>query len=159
MARTTAPPTRALALIAALAAPLAAGCRHAPPADSPAPAEAEGERVRGRAVGVVTADDLEGVRVARAEELLSGRFAGVHVVRLAGGGVSVRIRGASSVLGSAEPLFVVDGMLIEPGPGGALQGIAPEDIARIEVLKDIGSTSFYGVRGANGVVIVTTGRP
>lgn len=93
---------------------------------------------------------------ARAEELMDGRFPGVQVVRLAGGGIAVRVRGATSIMGSNEPLYVLDGMTLEPGPGGALLGINPADIARIEVLKDIGSTSMYGVRGANGVVLITT---
>ncbi|HEV2148381.1 MAG TPA: TonB-dependent receptor plug domain-containing protein [Longimicrobiaceae bacterium] len=147
-------------LLAALAVLPVGGCRHAAPADAPAPADAESgtkpREGRVRAADVASAEDLKGVKVARAEELLAGRFAGVQVTRLPGGGISVRIRGATSLQGSSEPLFVVDGMPVEPGPGGALQGIAPEDVARIEVLKDIGSTSFYGVRGANGVVLITT---
>lgn len=96
--------------------------------------------------------------VARAEELLEGRFPGVVLSRLPNGGLSVRIRGTNSVLGSNEPLYVVDGMAIEPGPGGALLGINPGDIEKITVLKDVGSTAFYGVRGANGVVVITTKR-
>ena len=103
-----------------------------------------------------TSNEWTGQTVARAEELMTGRFPGVDVTPLAGGGVSVRIRGASSILGSAEPLFVVDGTPIEAGPGGALTGISPSDIAKIQVLKDIGSTSLYGARGANGVIVITT---
>ena len=88
---------------------------------------------------------------------MAGRFAGVEVLRVRGG-IAVRIRGATSTMGSNEPLYVIDGMAVEPGPGGALVGINPHDIAKIRVLKDIGSTSFYGMRGANGVVVITTKR-
>ena len=98
-----------------------------------------------------------GQSVGRAEELLAGRFPGVEVYR-APGGIAIRIRGASSVYGSSEPLYVVDGMPIDPGPGGALVGINPADIEKIEVLKDAGSTAQWGVRGANGVILIKTKR-
>ncbi len=143
----------------ALAAGLAAGCApahttgagplHAHP-DPTAAASATGARVDSSA--------WRGQPVGHAEELLEGRFPGVEVIRLVTGDVSVRIRGASSIMGSNEPLYVIDGMEISPGPGGALVGINPADIARIEVLKDVGSTSLYGVRGANGVIVITTKR-
>ena len=74
------------------------------------------------------------------------------------GGAAVRIRGASSLAGSNEPLYVVDGMEMAPGPGGALTGINLADITSIEVLKDIGSISAAGVRGANGAVLISTRR-
>ena len=106
--------------------------------------------------GTVEAEDVKDMRVARAEELLIGRFPGVEVIPIAGGGVSVRIRGATSVALSTEPLYVVDGMPIHAEPGGALKWLDPHDIQRIEVLKDIGSTAFYGIRGANGVILITT---
>jgi TonB-dependent SusC/RagA subfamily outer membrane receptor len=93
-------------------------------------------------------------RPVRIEELLRGRFPGVEVVTLPGGGMSVRIRGASSA--SSEPLYVLDGTPVQPEPGGALRWLSPNDVAKIEVLKDIGSTAFYGSRGANGVILITT---
>ena len=96
--------------------------------------------------------------IARAEELLEGKFPGVVLSRLPNGALTVRIRGTSSVLGNTDPLYVVDGFPIEPGPGGALFGINPADIDKITVLKDVGSTGLYGVRGANGVVVITTKR-
>jgi TonB-dependent SusC/RagA subfamily outer membrane receptor len=95
--------------------------------------------------------------VAQAGELLAGRFPGVQVMRVPGG-ISIRIRGGASAFGNNEPLFVVDGLQIQAGPGGALAGINPMDIARIEVLKDSASLATYGVRGANGVVLITTRR-
>lgn len=105
----------------------------------------------------VTDKDWKGQVVASPEELLAGRFPGVNVLRVPGG-IAVRIRGESTFNGEREPLYVVDGMSIEAGPGGALQGINPGDIERIEVLKDIGSTAQYGSRGANGVILITTKR-
>ena len=51
---------------------------------------------------------------------------------------------------------MIDGLPIQPGPGGALVGINPHDIATIEVLKDAASLSFYGLRGANGVILIKT---
>lgn len=98
-------------------------------------------------------------RVIHAEELLEGRFPGVQLIRLPNGGISVLVRGVTSIHGSTEPLFVVDGMALHAGPGGALFGVNPHDIERIQVLKDVASTAAYGMRGANGVIVITTRRP
>ena len=107
-----------------------------------------------------TATDSQwaGQAATRAEDLIAGRFPGVDVTTVPNG-IIVRIRGASTVMGSGEPLYVIDGMIVETAPGGALTGINPADIAKIQVLKDIGSTAQYGVRGANGVILITTKRP
>ncbi|HEX2202612.1 MAG TPA: TonB-dependent receptor plug domain-containing protein [Longimicrobium sp.] len=146
--------TRWMALLLACAAACGPGAGERgprPAREGPASSAAGGGRT-------AEGSELEGgARVRSAEEMLEGRFAGVRVVRVPGG-IAVRIRGATSVEGSNDPLYVVDGMPIEPGPGGALTGINPADITRIEVLKDIGSTSLYGVRGANGVVLISTRR-
>jgi TonB-dependent SusC/RagA subfamily outer membrane receptor len=72
------------------------------------------------------------------------------------GSISVRIRGASSFYSGTEPLYVLDGIPIQPGPRGALTGINPNDIESIEVLKHPPATSLYGVRGANGVIVIKT---
>lgn len=93
------------------------------------------------------------------EEVLSGRFPGVEVNRTANGGIAVRIRGGSSILGSNEPLYVIDGVPINPGPGGSLAGINPYDIESIEVLKDAASTAMYGSRGSNGVILIKMKKP
>ena len=128
----------------------AAGCgRAALQNEEPAPGSND--------TNVATEKDWSGQVASRPEELFEGRFPGVQVLRLPEG-ISVRIRGSSSVMGDQEPLYVVDGITIDPGPGGALVGINPADIERIEVLKDIGSTSLYGVRGANGVILIKTRR-
>ena len=112
--------------------------------------------------GATQALDSKGLKADRGvqsvEELIQGRFAGVEVVRLAGGGFSLRIRGAGSFMSSGEPLYVLDGIALPPAPGGALVGVAPHDIDRIEVLKDPSTTSLYGVRGANGVILIKTKR-
>ena len=108
------------------------------------------------AVGSVTGCDIATSRVTRFEDLLQGRVAGVAVSRNSSGGMSVRIRGAQSLYSDAEPLFIVDGMPLLSG--GQLSGIAPQDVDRIDVLKDAGATAIYGSRGANGVVVVTTKR-
>jgi TonB-dependent SusC/RagA subfamily outer membrane receptor len=102
-----------------------------------------------------TAEEWQGQSVSRAEELFAGRFPGVTVTRVPGG-IAVRIRDGGTIMASGDPLFVIDGQSIEAGPGGALVGINPGDIQKIEVLKDIGSTAQYGVRGANGVILITT---
>ena len=69
-----------------------------------------------------------------------------------GGAMKIRVRGTSSVNKSNDPLYVVDGIVRETG----LEGISPEDIQSIQVLKDASSTAIYGARGANGVVMVQT---
>ncbi|MFN2604320.1 MAG: TonB-dependent receptor plug domain-containing protein [Gemmatimonadaceae bacterium] len=91
------------------------------------------------------------------QELFSGRFPGVEVFKAPGGGISIRIRGQSTFLGSSEPLYIIDGARVQSGAGGLLF-LDPEDISKIEVLKDIGSTSIYGSDGANGVILITTKR-
>jgi iron complex outermembrane receptor protein len=102
-----------------------------------------------------TEEEWAGRTTTHLEELFEGRFPGVQVFRV-DDGIQVRIRGTTSILGDNEPLYVVDGMPIEPGPGGALVGINPSDIEKIEVLKDVSATSLYGGRGANGVILIHT---
>jgi TonB-dependent starch-binding outer membrane protein SusC len=112
------------------------------------------------AVGSLSEEELSGMRVSRVEELIQGRIPGVQVIRLANGDFSIRVRGAKTFgQGSDEPLYVVDGMpLMANGLRNALMGIAPQDIARIDVLKDAGATAVYGSKGANGVILITTKR-
>lgn len=155
-------------LLAGLAALAAAGCGANRADLHPAP-EPESEQV---AVGYGTRDsrDITGAvssidaerdgqpRVVRVEEMLAGRVAGVQVVRT-GNGYSVRVRGASTLIGDGEPLFVVDGVpLSNPIPGQALAGLNPADVARIDVLKDAGAAAIYGSKGGNGVILITMRR-
>ena len=90
------------------------------------------------------------------EKVLQGRISGVVVSRAADGGLAVQIRGQGSVYGSNQPLYVIDGVAIEPGPGGSLSGLSPYDIESIKVLKDPADLSMYGSRGANGVIVIKT---
>jgi len=92
--------------------------------------------------------------VSRVDQVLQGRAAGVQVTNAGGAPGSdarIRIRGANSVLGNNDPLYVVDGFV-----GADFNTVNPNDIESIQVLKDAASTSIYGSRGANGVVIITT---
>ncbi|MFN2400472.1 MAG: TonB-dependent receptor plug domain-containing protein [Gemmatimonadaceae bacterium] len=106
----------------------------------------------------VTSEDIRRTPNQPIEQVLMSRFPGVWITRSAEGGIAVRIRGATSVHGSNAPLYVIDGISIQPGPGGSLSGINPYDIESIEVLKDAASTSMYGSRGANGVIVIKTKR-
>jgi TonB-dependent SusC/RagA subfamily outer membrane receptor len=142
-----------------------AGCAAAPrgaPRDpSPVPAGTAADSARAptetRAVAALDRRAIDLQRASRVEELLRGRFAGVSVLRTADGDYAVRIRGDHG-LGGGDPLFVVDGMPIAGSAGRALAGIAPNDVARIEVLKDAAATAPYGVQGRHGVVLITTRR-
>jgi TonB-dependent SusC/RagA subfamily outer membrane receptor len=105
---------------------------------------------------VVTSEDMDRVPDQPIEKQLQARVAGVTIVNTPDGGIAVRIRGATTINGENQPLYVIDGMPIQPGPSGSLVGINPHDIASIEVLKDAASLAFYGVRAANGVILIKT---
>lgn len=92
------------------------------------------------------------------EASLMGRFPGVVVSRTADGGVAIRIRGQNSLVADNQPLYVLDGIPIQPSPNGSLSGINPYDIESIRVLKDPAETAAYGLRGANGVILIKTKR-
>ena len=100
---------------------------------------------------------------------LQGRVSGVTITQASGaaGGASyITIRGATSITGNNQPLFVVDGVPIDnSGGGGGVAGVAtsnraqdvnPDDIASVSVLKGGAATALYGIRGANGVIVITT---
>ncbi len=106
----------------------------------------------------VKAKELNAYPANNVLQALSGRAAGVQVIQnngAPGAGISVRIRGANSVLGGNEPLYVVDGF---PVNGSNPTVLNNADIESIEILKDASATAIYGSRGANGVVLVTTKR-
>lgn len=106
------------------------------------------------AISKVKAEDLEKMPVSRLEQSLSGRTSGVRVTAASGqpGAAStVRIRGTTTI-NNSDPLYVVDGVIINGGIDYLNQG----DIESIEVLKDAASASIYGARAANGVILVTT---
>ena len=104
----------------------------------------------------VTSEDMDQNPNQPIERLLQSRVPGVTITRTPDGWLSVRIRGATTINGTTEPLFIIDGLPIQAGSGGSLVGINPNDIASIEVLKDAADLAFYGLRGANGVIIVKT---
>ena len=89
-------------------------------------------------------------------DLLQGRIAGLSVQPTRGGGISMRVRGGRGDIGAA-PLVVVDGDPLPSGSAleGLLQGIDPNDVVRVDVLKDVSATAIYGTRGSNGVVLIT----
>jgi len=93
------------------------------------------------------------------ESLIRRSAPGVLVSSSPEGGLIVRIRGSGSFYGSEEPLYLIDGVPLPAGSGGHLAGINPNDIVSIKVLKDPPETALYGVRGANGVILITTRRP
>ncbi len=106
------------------------------------------------AITSLKTDDIKAGVVTSTAQLLKGRAAGVHVRQNSGepgGGISIRVRGASSISSNNEPLYVIDGFQTEIG-----NQINPEDIQSIEILKDAAATAIYGSRGANGVVLITT---
>jgi TonB-dependent starch-binding outer membrane protein SusC len=107
----------------------------------------------------VTADEIAKAPGQSIEQVLADRFPGVTVIRVRGGGFAVRIRGGSSINSDNTPLYVLDGVVIDPGPNGYLTGVNPDDIDSIQVLKEPAETAMYGVRGANGVIVITTKRP
>lgn len=115
------------------------------------------ENVTGAVSSVDAEEEAERRPIVRVEEMLSG-VSGVRVLNTPGGGLRVQIRGASSVYGSTEPLYIVDGMPVQVESGQGLSWINPADVDTIEVLKDASATAIYGSRGANGVVIIKTKR-
>jgi len=103
------------------------------------------------------------------EQAIQGRAAGVYVTQNTGqpgGGISVNIRGINTISGSNEPLYVIDGVQIQPGTvsygaaasTNALAGLNPADIESMEILQGPAATAVYGSRGTNGVVLITTKR-
>src|SRR5215467_4593708 len=93
------------------------------------------------------------------EKILAGRVAGVQLGHAADGSLTVQIRGATSWNSDNQPLYIIDGVPITPGLNGALSGINPYDIEKIEVLKDPAKTAMYGSRGANGVILIKMKKP
>ena len=132
----------------ALALALAAACASSTPKTAPGAASGN---------STVTADQIQqSPNGDPIEKVLAARSPGVTVGRASDGGISVRIRGGSSVMGNNEPLYIVDGTPFLPGPGGSLTGINPYDIESIKVLKDPADLTMYGSRGANGVIVIKT---
>lgn len=101
----------------------------------------------------VSSKDFDKQPLNDVSQALQGRAAGVQVTQTSGapgGNYKIRIRGANSITGSNEPLYVVDGQFVD------ISTVNVNDIQSMEVLKDASSTAIYGTRGANGVVLITT---
>ena len=117
-----------------------------------------GTQKRSTVSGAVTKfqdENLNEAPVARLDQALQGKVAGVNIQNIApeaGSDPKISIRGISSIYAGANPLIVVDG---QPIPDG-LKYINPADVASIEVLKDAASAAIYGSRGASGVILITT---
>ncbi|WP_083925144.1 TonB-dependent receptor [Flexithrix dorotheae] len=106
------------------------------------------------AIGTVSTEDFEAQPVTRVDQVLQGRSPGVVVTNSSGapgGTVSIRIRGANSINGNNDPLYVIDGFV-----GADFRDVNPTDIETIQILKDASATAVYGSRGSNGVVLITT---
>ena len=127
------------------------------------------------AVNTVKMEDIDVPGVNRIDMMLEGRIPGLTVMRntgQVGAAPKIRIRGTSTILGSQEPLWVVDGIVVQdpvnvdPAQlndldfvnllGNAISGLNPNDIERIDVLKDASATALYGAKAANGVIVITT---
>ncbi|WP_232457019.1 SusC/RagA family TonB-linked outer membrane protein [Polaribacter sp. SA4-12] len=104
------------------------------------------------AISTVDANEIAALPITNAEQALQGRAAGVTIVNggVPGSSPLVLIRGLGT-FGNNSPLFVIDGVIV-----GNLSGISPSDIENVSILKDASTTSLYGARGSNGVVLVTT---
>ncbi len=107
-------------------------------------------------VGTVDVEKAQRRRVAnQLADLIEGNVSGVDVRPAAGGGLRIRIRGVNSFYGSTDPLYIVDGIAIQPSANGVLDAVNPADVQSITVLKDA-AAAIYGSRGANGVVVIET---
>jgi TonB-linked SusC/RagA family outer membrane protein len=126
----------------------------------------------------VKIDESKAAKVNSFDKLLQGKAAGIMVSNTTGApgsSVNIKIRGIGSFNGGSEPLYVVDGVILNSPsqdngkmmsvgnsnnnsdqPTNGLMGISPQDIANIEILKDASATAIYGAMGANGVVLITT---
>ena len=117
--------------------------------------------------------EVEGLSFTSADEALQGKIAGLDIIANSGNlgaGTSMRLRGVTSINGSAEPLIVVDGNIFDnPDENfdfqnaneetyASLLSVNPQDIEKIDILKDAAATAIWGSRGANGVISITTKR-
>lgn len=105
------------------------------------------------AVGSIGGKDIKDVPVNNVGQALQGKIAGVNIVggEKPGDNVTIKVRGLGSI-NNSDPLVVIDGVPTDLG----LNAINPQDIERLDVLKDASATAIYGSRGANGVVMITT---
>jgi TonB-linked SusC/RagA family outer membrane protein len=108
------------------------------------------------AVSTVSSKEWQERPIISPQQALQGKAAGVQVTQPSGkpgAGLSVRVRGATSINANSDPLYVVDGI-----PTNDITNIAPNDIETMTILKDASSAAIYGSRAANGVILITTKR-
>ena len=127
------------------------------------------------AVSTIKTEDLNMVGASSIEDMLQGQLAGLSVVNTSaapGAAPKIRVRGTATIAGNADPLWVLDGVMLENSVpitvaelnspdvmnmfNSAIGGLSPNDIESITVLKDASATAIYGTRAANGVIVVTT---
>ncbi|NDW08222.1 TonB-dependent receptor [Dysgonomonas sp. 520] len=104
----------------------------------------------------ITSEAIEGRPVTNLSQLFSGQLAGIQAQTssgLPGEDMQITIRGNNSLNSSSTPLYVIDGVITE-----SMNDVNPSDVASIQILKDAASTSIYGARGSNGVVLIETKR-
>jgi len=105
---------------------------------------------------VLTADDIRRSPGQSLEQLLLARVPGLTIERAADGHSKLVLRGKNTILGDDEALFVVNGIPLGPAVSGNLAAIDVHDIETVQVLRDAVATAAYGMRGANGVIVVRT---
>lgn len=106
------------------------------------------------AVSTIGEKDIDNRPIISAAQALQGKAAGIAVSSpngAPGGGMTIRVRGTTSMNGSNEPLYVVDGV-----PVDNLNFLSPNDIENMQILKDASAAAIYGSRGANGVILIST---
>jgi len=108
--------------------------------------------------GILTAEDIarDTPAATRLSDLIDGRIPGVSFSQAAGGRVVIRMRGVSSFSGNDQPLVVLDDVPVALESDGSVPGVVVSEIASIKVLRDLTETSRYGMRGAFGVIVITT---
>ncbi len=127
------------------------------------------KRTLGNAISTVRAEDLVNNGATAVDQAISGKITGALVQQNSGdpaGGISIRLRGPSTITGSSDPLYIVDGILISNSSnqlidlGGTAQNrladINPNDVERIEIIKGAAAAAIYGSRASNGVVQIFT---
>lgn len=123
------------------------------------------------AISSISSQQIEDLPVSSVDGILQGQSSGVQVMQNSGtpgGEMSVRIRGLTSISGSSQPLYIIDGIPVTTGDYGqlsysgqgssALSDLNPSEIASISILKDASATAIYGARASNGIVLITTKR-
>jgi TonB-dependent SusC/RagA subfamily outer membrane receptor len=108
---------------------------------------------------VLTADDIRRSPGQSLEQLLLARVPGLILERAADGHAKLVIRGRNTILGDDEALIVLNGIALGPAIGGNLAAVDIHDIETVQVLRDAAATAAYGMRGANGVIIIRTKQP